>query len=115
MGTCLPVVSKATEATPPQEHAQLASLASGNLQQAMVIARPAARASTGNASDKPLKRRARPVARVSTVWKQEELVKHRARPVPRTRTRFLRVVLELPALATQATRATLAQEHAQCA
>jgi hypothetical protein len=81
----------------------------------MVIARAAARASTGNASDKPLKPRALPAARASTGWKQEELLKHLARPVPRTRTRFLRVVLELPALATQATRATPAQENAQCA
>ena len=80
----------------------------------MVTARSAARASTGIASDKPLKNRARPAARASTGWKQEELVKHRARPVPRTQTRFRRVVLELPALATQATRATPAQEHAQC-
>ena len=79
----------------------------------MVTARPAALASTGNASDKQLKTRARPAARASTGWKQEELVKHPARPVPRTRTRLLKVVFELPALATQATRATPAQEHAQ--
>ncbi len=69
----------------------------------------------GNASDKPLKHRAQPAVRASTGWKQEEPVKHPARPVPRTRTRFLKVVLELPALATQATRATPAQEHAQYA
>jgi hypothetical protein len=78
-------------------------------------ARSAVRASTGVLQGKPLKHRARPVARASTGWKLEEPVTHPARTVPRTRTRFLKVVLELPALATQATRATPAQEHAQCA
>ena len=48
----------------------------------MVIARTAARASTGMLQDKPMK--------------------HRARPVPRTRTRLLRAVLVQPALATVA-------------
>ena len=54
-----------------------------------MIARPAARASTGLLQDKPLK--------------------HPARHVPRARARFLRAVLVTPALATQATVATLAQ------
>ncbi len=67
--------------------------ASTKLFEPMEIARTAARASTGSLQDKPLK--------------------HRARPVPRTRARLLRAVLVPPALATQATVATPAQDHAQ--
>ena len=40
------LATQATVATPAQEHAQLVLQASTNLQQAMVIARTAARAST---------------------------------------------------------------------
>ena len=110
-------------------------LASTNQQEAMVIARTVLRASTGLLQDKPLKHlarsavwastgllqdnplrhRARPAARASTWWKQEDPLRHRARSVPRTRTRLLRAVLEPHALAMQATVATPAQEHAQCA
>ena len=81
----------------------------------MVIARTVARGSTGMLQDKPLRHRARPAARASTGWKQEDPLRHRARSVPRTRTRLLRAVLEPHALAMQATVATPAQEHAQCA
>jgi len=59
----------------------------------MVIARTAARGSTGMLQDKPMK--------------------HRARTVLRTRTRLLRAALEPPAIATQAIQAMPAQEHAQ--
>ena len=59
----------------------------------MVIARTAERASTGLLQDKPLK--------------------HSAGRVPRTRTRLLRAVLWLPALAKQATVAMPAQGIAQ--
>ena len=59
----------------------------------MLLARTAWRASTGPLQDKPL----RP----------------RARDVLRTRPRLLRAVLVPPALATQATAETPAQEHAQ--
>ena len=79
----------------------------------MVIARTAARGSTGMVQDKPLSHPARLAVRGSTGWEQEDPVKHRARPVPRARTRLLRAVLELLALATQGTRATPGQEHAQ--
>ena len=98
-----------------------------------MIARTAARASTGILQDKPLNHPACPVARGSTGWEQEDPVKHlvrtaaragtgweqedplnhRALPVLRTRTHLLRAVLKPPALAIQATVATLAQEHAQ--
>ena len=87
------LATQATVETPAQEHAQRASQARTNLQEAMVAARPAARGSTG--------------------WEQEDPVKHRARPVPPTRTRLLRVALVPPAFVMQATRATPAQEHAQ--
>jgi hypothetical protein len=99
----------------------------------MVIARTAARGSTGMLQDKPLRHPARravrgstgweledPVKhpawiaeRGSTGWKQVDPLKHRARPVLRTRTRLLRAVLVPPALATQATVETPAQEHVQ--
>ena len=79
----------------------------------MVIARTAARARTGPLQDKPLKLPARPAARGSTEWEQEDPVKHRAQPVPRAQTRLLRAVLVPPALATQATVETPAQEHVQ--
>ena len=101
----------------------------------MVIARTAARASTGIRQDKPLSPSACPAARGSTGWEQEDPVKrlvrtaaragtgweqedplnHRALPVLRTRTRLLRAVLKPPALATRATVATSAQGIAQCA
>ncbi len=58
-----------------------------------MIARTAAQASMGSPQDKPMKRPA---------W-----------TVSRTRDHLLRAVLELPALATQGTVATPAQEHAQ--
>ena len=80
----------------------------------MVIARTAARGSTGMLQDKPLKHRARRVVRGSTGWEQEDPMKHRARPVPRARTRLLRALLVPLALATEGTRATPALEHAQC-
>jgi hypothetical protein len=57
-------------------------------------ARPAARASTGSIQDRSLKHRARPAAQASTGLLQDKPLKHRA-------------------LATQATVATPAQEHAQ--
>ena len=79
----------------------------------MVIARPAARGSTGMLQDKPLKHPARCAVRGSTGWEQEDPVKHRARSVHRARTRLLRAVLRPTALATQATVETPAQEHAQ--
>ena len=79
----------------------------------MLIARTVLRASTGLLKDKPLRHRARPAVRASTRWKQEDLLRHPASPVLRTRPRLLRAVLEPPALATQATVATLAQEHVQ--
>ena len=78
-----------------------------------MIARPAARASTGLLQDKALKHPARTAVRESTGWKQEDLAKHPARCVPRTRTRLLRAVLELPAIVMQATVGMPAQEHAQ--
>ena len=101
----------------------------------MVIARTAARGSTGMLQDKPLRHPARRAVRGSTGWeledpvkhpawiaeqgstgwKQVDPLKHRARPVLRTRSRLLRAVLEPPALATQATVGTPAQEHAQLA
>ncbi len=89
------LATQATVATPAQENAQHVLQASTNLLQAMVIARTVERASTGSLQDKPLK--------------------HRAWPVPRTPARLLRAVLVPPALATQATVATPAQEHALCA
>ena len=79
----------------------------------MVIARTAARGSTGMLPDKPLSHPARRAIRGSTGWDQEDPVKHRARPVHRARTRLLRAVLVQPALATQGIRATPGQEHAQ--
>ena len=101
---------------PMEARAQRAQQASTNLGKAMVVARTAARASTGGTlQDKQLKHRARPAARASTGWAQEHTVKHRVRTVPRTRPRLLRAVLESPAHATQATVAMPAQEHAQLA
>ena len=99
----------------------------------MVIARTAARGSTGTAQDKPLSHPARRAVRGSTGWELEDLVKHPAwiaergstgwkqvdplkhpaRPVLRTRTRLLRAALAPPAFATQAIQAMPAQEHAQ--
>ena len=77
-------------------------------------ARPVHRASTGLLPDKPLKHRARPAERASTGLQQDKPLKHPAGHVPRTRTRLLKAVLWLPALATQATVATmLAQGIAQ--
>jgi hypothetical protein len=73
--------------------AQRVLQASTKLQQAMEIVRPVARASTGLVQDKQMK--------------------HPARYVSRTRPRLLRAVLRPPALAMQATVATLAQEIAQ--
>ena len=122
-----------TVATPAQEHAQRVLQASINLQEAMVIARtalrastgltrdkrlkhrarPAAWASTGSLQDKRLKHRARPAARASTGWKQEDLLRHPARHVPRSRPHLLRAVFEPHALARQATVGTPAQEYAQ--
>ena len=84
---------QATVETPAQGIAQLALQASGNQQEAMLIARTALRASTGILQNKRLR--------------------HPARSVPRTRTRLLRAVLEPHALAMQATVAMPAQEHAQ--
>jgi hypothetical protein len=55
----------------------------------MVIARAAARASTGLLQDKPLKHRARAAARASTGWKLEETAKRRARPAARASTGLL--------------------------
>jgi len=78
----------------------------------MVIARTAARGSTGMLQDKPLKHPARRAVQGSTGWEQEDPVKHRARLVHRARTRLLRAVLELPALAAKASVGTPAQEHA---
>ena len=82
-------VIQATVATPAQEHAKRVLQASTNLQQAMVIEQSVVRASTELPQDKQLER---PV-----------------RTVSRTRDRLLRAVLVTPALATQATVATLAQ------
>ncbi len=82
---------QATVGTPAQGIAQRAEQASTNLQEAMVIARTALRASTGPLQDKPLR--------------------HPARYVPRTRPRLLRAVLEPHAFARQATVGTPAQEH----
>ena len=79
----------------------------------MVIARTAARGSTGMLQDKPLKHPARCAVRGSTGWEQEDPVKHRARTVLRARPRLLRAVLEPPAFATQAIQAMPAPEHAQ--
>ena len=113
-----------TVATPAQEHAQRVWRESTNLQQAMMIARtaarastgfpqdnplkhparPAARASTGLLQDKPLKHPARPAARASTGRKQEDLVMHRAHFVPPTPARLLRAVLRPPAFVIQARR-----------
>jgi hypothetical protein len=81
----------------------------------MVIARTAARASTGMLQDKPLKNRAWPAARASTGWKQADMVKNRAQSVPRSRPRLLRAVHELPAFVMQATWTTPAQENAPLA
>ena len=78
-----------------------------------MIARTAALESIGMLQDKPLKHPARPASRGSTGWEQEDPLKHHARSVPRTRPRLLRAVLEPPALATQGTVETPAQEHAQ--
>ncbi len=122
-----------TVATPAQEHAQRVLQASINLQEGMVIAQTALRASTGLLRDKPLKHRARPAAwastgllqdnplnhrarpatRASTGWKQEDLPRHPARHVSQSRPRLLRVLLEPHALARQATVGTPAQEYAQ--
>jgi hypothetical protein len=79
----------------------------------MVIARTAARGSTGMVQDKPLTHRARRAVRGSTGWEQEDPVKHPARSVHRARARLLRALLVPLALATQGTRATPGQEHAQ--
>ncbi len=79
----------------------------------MVIARPVARVSTELIQDAQLKHSAQFAERGSTGRGQEERVNRRARTVPRTRTRLLRAVLEPPALATQVTLVTPAQEHAQ--
>ena len=79
----------------------------------MVIARTVTRGSTGMVQAKPLKHPARRVVRGSTGREQEDPVKHRARSVHRARTRLLRAVLVPLALATQGTRATPGQEHAQ--
>ena len=81
----------------------------------MVIARTAARASTGMLQDTPLKHRALPAGRASTGWKQEDLVRHLAPSVLRTRPRLLRALLKMPAFVMQATWATPAQNHAQFA
>jgi hypothetical protein len=124
---------QATVGTPAQGIAQRAYQASGNQQEAMVIARTVLRASTGWLRDEPLKHRARSAAwastgllqdkqlkhrarsaaMASTGWKQEDPLRHPARSVPRTRTRLLRAVLEPHALAMQATVGTPAQGIAQ--
>ena len=72
----------------------------------MVIARTAARGSTGMVQDKALTHRARRAVRGSTGWEQEDPVKHPARSVHRARARLLRALLVPLALATQGTRAT---------
>jgi hypothetical protein len=107
--------------------------ASTNLQEGMVLARTALRASTGLLQDKLLRPRAWPAVQASIWWKQEDLLRHRARPasqastgwkqedplrhraryVPRTRPRLLRAVLKPHALVMQATVETPAQEYAQ--
>ncbi len=84
---------RATVATHEQGIAQRAKQASGNLQETMLLARNAVRASTGRLQDKPLR--------------------HRARHVPHTRTRFLEALLRAPALALRAMVATPAQGIAQ--
>ena len=56
---------------------------------------------------------ARTAARTCTGSLQDKLPKRPARSVSRTRARLLRAVHVPPALATQATVATPAQEHAQ--
>jgi hypothetical protein len=78
-----------------------------------VPARHVSLASTGYTQEDPLKHRARPAARASTGLVQDKQMKHPARHVSRTRPRLLRAVLRPPALAMQATVATLAQEIAQ--
>jgi len=87
------LATQATLAMPAQGLAQRAQQASTKLKQSMVIARTAARASTGSLQDEP----------------QNNPAGH----VPRTRTRLLRAVLVPPALATQATVATTQQGLAQ--
>ncbi len=96
-----------------ESRAQRVLQASTKLQQAMEIVRPVGRASTGLVQDKPVKHPARAAARASTGMVQDKPMKHPARHVPRTRPRLLRAVLRPPALAMQATVATLAQEIAQ--
>ena len=59
------LAKQVTVATPAQEHAQCVYQASTNLQQAMVIARTAARACTGILQDKPLSHPAWRVTRES--------------------------------------------------
>ena len=89
----LALALQATVATPGQGIAQRAKQASTKLWQPILIARTAARASTGRLQDKPMR--------------------HRARHVPRTQPRLLRAVFVPLALATRATAATLAQGIAQ--
>ena len=106
------LATQATVATLAQGVATRALQASTNLQQAMVIARTAVRASTGPKQEDLVKHPARLASWASTGRKQEDQVKHPARPVPRTRPRLLRAVLRPPAFVMQASAVTPAQEHA---
>jgi hypothetical protein len=74
--------TQATRATLAKEHAQRAQQASTNLQQAMVIARTAVRASSGWKQEDPMKHRARPAARASTGLLQDKPLKHCAPATP---------------------------------
>ncbi len=56
----------------------------------MLIARPAARASTGSLQDKPLKHRALPAVRASTHLQQAKII---ARTAARARTHMLQAVI----------------------
>jgi hypothetical protein len=77
---------QATVATPGQGLAQRAQQGSGNLQETLLIARTAVRASTGPLQDKPMSHPARPVSWASTSWEPEDPVKHPARPAERAST-----------------------------
>jgi hypothetical protein len=81
-------VTQATGLSPAREHAQRVLQASTNLQQAMVIARTAARASTGWEQEDPMKHPARLVVRASTGLLQHKQLNHRARPALRGSTEW---------------------------
>ena len=78
--------TQATVVTPAQEHVQRVWQESTNLQEAMVIARTVAQASSGLLKDKPLKHRARSAVRASTGLLQDKPPKHRARVAERAST-----------------------------